>query len=604
MSADNIAAIPPSGYTDFLNTRINSQQFFSPPFDSSASHQTFMSLQSILEQDNLFYRQSDNGAVVAQLKRQLAEQQHAVASLQADLLRVMNENASLTLTCQTLQNVIVNMRGSASSVASSSSSLSLSDNTCDEQKPSLLDGMIEEDCDHELDRNNYQLVKSWTKKEWLEHYPATTSAIPGSSSCRGSGRMARGINVSCTYLQDEKGVPVSAERARVIRQIMLSSFRQLETRGLAPELIGQASLDVLKWLIHTLRKHSIEFRLCADNWKIMKLMTDNYSQWYNYHVKKKASKRIMKAKSEDVTSISTTRKRSSSETEDSDDIKDTTTQKRTRIDSDMDELEASPPSSEEEILLASPTSPSCHDTPLDREPTPPPRTDKGKEKEVIMVEVIDPLSNLVLKPRPKPIQKTIPTPPVDTSTSEINSNPTTSLTDTSTSEININSNPATPLIDTSTSEINSNVTEVLSDNTTPSSIPSSTHTASLAVKVELVNCPKTTIAIDAKPDTIKKRQPSTKPMRVSTKITARNLCALNWQSNGHQKEPASVFASYWNGLSKADKEVYKCKADAQVSATHHILSHTTLTVLFYSSNQLESVLLATMWSSGWRDWWD
>jgi hypothetical protein len=62
-----------------------------------------MSLQSILEQDNLLYRQSDNGAVVAQLKRQLAEQQHAVASLQADLLRVMNENASLTLTCQTLQ---------------------------------------------------------------------------------------------------------------------------------------------------------------------------------------------------------------------------------------------------------------------------------------------------------------------------------------------------------------------------------------------------------------------------------------------------------------------------------------------------------------------
>jgi hypothetical protein len=282
--------------------------------------------------------------------------------------------------------------------------------------------MIEEDCDHELDRNNYQLVKSWTKKEWLEHYPATTSAIPGSSSCHGSGRMARGINVSCTYLQDEKGVPVSAERARVIRQIMLSSFHQLETRGLAPESIGQASLDVLKWLIHTLRKHSIEFRLCADNWKIMKLMTDNYSQWYNYHVKKKASKRIMKAKSEDVTSISTTRKRSSSETEDSDDIKDTTTQKRPRIDSDMDELVRFilfcfslltclvqitgsvtsfirrrnsmfhaclllPPNVIDLQLLASPTSPSCHDTPLDREPTPPPRTDKGKEKEVIMVEV-------------------------------------------------------------------------------------------------------------------------------------------------------------------------------------------------------------------------
>jgi hypothetical protein len=42
-------------------------------------------------------------------------------------------------------------------------------------------------------------------------------------------------------------------------------------------------------LIRTLRKHHPELRLCADNWKAMKLMIDNYSQlqWFNYHVKKK-----------------------------------------------------------------------------------------------------------------------------------------------------------------------------------------------------------------------------------------------------------------------------------------------------------------------------
>ncbi|KAG2356740.1 hypothetical protein BDR07DRAFT_1612917 [Suillus spraguei] len=104
------------------------------------------------------------------------------------------------------------------------------------------------------------------------------------------------------------------------------------------------------------------------------------------------------------------------------------------------------------------------------------------------------------------------------------------------------------------------------DNTTPASVPSSDHVASLTVKVELVNQTKTTIVTDTKIDTIKKRQPSTKPMRVSAKITARNLCALGWQSNGHQKEPASVFACYWNGLSKTDKEVYKCKAATQLKS--------------------------------------
>ncbi|KAG2359390.1 hypothetical protein BDR07DRAFT_1462550 [Suillus spraguei] len=110
--------------------------------------------------------------------------------------------------------------------------------------------------------------------------------------------------------------------------------------------------------------------------------------------------------------------------------------------------------------------------------------------------------------------------------------------------------------------------------------------SSLTVKVELVNQTKTTIVTDTKIDTIKKRQPSTKPMRVSAKITARNLCALDWQSNGHQKEPASVFACYWNGLSKTDTK--RCTSAKQL----------------LSSNQLESVLPATMWSSGWRDWRD
>lgn len=99
--------------------------------------------------------------------------------------------------------------------------------------------------------------------------------------------MARGINVACTYLQDEAGQPVSAQRAKTIRLFMLSCFRQLESQGLAPESIGQASLKVIHWLIHMLRKQYFEFRLCADNWKAMKLMIDNYSQWYHYHVVKK-----------------------------------------------------------------------------------------------------------------------------------------------------------------------------------------------------------------------------------------------------------------------------------------------------------------------------
>lgn len=198
------------------------------------------------------------------------------------------------------RNVIVNIRSSASSSASSPSNTL---NPTDECKPSsLLDRMIEEDCDRELDPADYRSVNSWTKKDWQEHFPPSSSAVPGSfsmKSARGSKRMAQGINVSCTYLQDENGVPVSAQRAKVIRTTMLSCFRQLHTKGLAPESIGQASLDVIKWLVHTLRKEYLELRLCADNWKTTKLMIDNYSQWYNYHIKKKGGKRV-KTESEDM----------------------------------------------------------------------------------------------------------------------------------------------------------------------------------------------------------------------------------------------------------------------------------------------------------------
>ncbi|KAG1869618.1 hypothetical protein F4604DRAFT_1927021 [Suillus subluteus] len=56
-------------------------------------------------------------------------------------------------------------------------------------------------------------------------------------------------------------------------------------------------------------------------------------------------------------------------------------------------------------------------------------------------------------------------------------------------------------------------------------------------------------------------------MRIGTKVTPRNLCALDWQANGHQCEPASVFALYWNNLSTSIKEEYKQKATAQVSSS-------------------------------------
>ncbi|KAG1782872.1 hypothetical protein EV702DRAFT_1040695 [Suillus placidus] len=155
------------------------------------------------------------------------------------------------------------------------------------------------------------------------------------------------------------------------------------------------------------------------------------------------------------------------------------------------------------------------------------------QKPAVRSSANPPDTNLIDLFMPKPVIRKLPSISIDSPTA-------------STSGTNLilapPSNESTPTIDT----------------------PSSTDAASLAVKAKLINQSITTIVIKSNPNTIKKRQPSTKPMRVSSKITAWNLCALEWQSNGHQKEPASVFATYWNSLSSTDKEVYKRKAASRL----------------------------------------
>ncbi|KAG2133101.1 hypothetical protein BD769DRAFT_1386262 [Suillus cothurnatus] len=482
-----------------------------------------MYLNSLLGQDPLASNDSNNGHV-AQLKQQLTELQHAVASLQADRLRLINKNAGLNTTCQTLQNVIINIRGSASSVSSTSSSSPPSDtsNTITDDKPSIVDRIVPTESDRELDPKNYPSVKSWTKKEWQDQYPKMTSAVPGTSGCssRGSGHMVQGVNVACTYLQDEQGVSVLAQCAKTIQNLMLSSFWELDTQGLAPDSIGQASLQVLHWLIHTLCKHCFEFCLCADNWKVMKLMTNNYSQWFNYHVKKRTGKCIKAEHGESIPDLS----------------EDTlpSVQKH-RGNSDQD-LEAEHP--KKRARTDQPVIEPITENNKAHEPTPPPRADKGKDKEVTTIEIKNPLSNVVLKPRPKAVNQMSPSISIDSLTAS------TSGTNPILAPPSHKSTPTSTIPNT----------------------PSSTDTASLAVKAEFINQASTTIETKVRPNTIKKRQPSMKPMHVSSKIMAWNLCTVEWQSNGHQKEPASIFATYWNGLSSTNKEVYKRKAALQLNS--------------------------------------
>ncbi|KAG1762226.1 hypothetical protein EDD22DRAFT_847215 [Suillus occidentalis] len=305
-------------------------------------------------------------------------------------------------------------RGSTSSTASSSS-LSVASDTTD-QKLNLLD-VTHEDSNHDLNTIDYLLVKSWMKKDRQEN--------------------------------------------------MLSS--------LAPESIGQALLKVIHWLIHMLCKQYSEFRLCANNWKAMKLMIDNYSQWYHYHIVKKQT---IKSEDESPTPAVTPPSSSSSMSAVTPPLSSSSMPSLKRVHVGIDPL-AEPVLKRQQVEVEDLDDDDLY-IPL------------GKEKEVIAVN--NPLSNIVFKPRPKPITKKVPT----------SSCVTDSLTSgTTTSESTTTAPPSNNLSDTDPS--------------------------SLAVKMELMaaNPPKSIPpnTINSKTQPIKKHQPNTKPMRISSKIMA--CCRLS-----------------------------------------------------------------------------
>ncbi|KAG1831926.1 hypothetical protein DFJ58DRAFT_848124 [Suillus subalutaceus] len=407
---------------------------------------------SLLGQDPLACKDSDNGHV-AQLKQQLTELQHAVASLQADKLRLIKENTGLNMTCQTLHG-----------------------QNCPHWN--LIENLIERTThlsNHGQRRNGRTSVPR-RHQQCLELPEAHLEDL--GAWCKASMLHAHTYRMSKVYLS----------RLNAPRQswnLMLSSFQELDTQGLAPDSIGQASLQVLHWLIHTLRKHCFEFHLCADNWKVMKLMTNNYSQWFNYHVKKRTGKHIKAEHGESSPDLSEDALPSVQKCggNSDQDLEADHPKKRARTDQPVIE----PITKNNEVIPDMPQ----HPLP-ERELTPPPCADKGKDKELTTIEIKNPLSNVVLKPRPKPVNRISPS-------ISINS-PTASTSGTS------------PIL-------------------APPSTPSCTDGASLAVKAKLINQSSTTIEMKARPNTIKKRQPSTKPMPVSSKITAQYTSAKRLYSS-------------------------------------------------------------------------
>lgn len=141
---------------------------------------------------------------------------------------------------------------------------------------------------------DYPLVRFWTitpyntfmaaKKDLNENEGVSISKL------RGGTRLAQDINVAMLYLEDEMGVSVTGSRARFARNVAYSIWYQLYERDLLPETWSAVRSDVLAQFFAELNSQVPEMRLCAHNWKAMKMATAIYPSWFNKHGRKSDSR--------------------------------------------------------------------------------------------------------------------------------------------------------------------------------------------------------------------------------------------------------------------------------------------------------------------------
>jgi hypothetical protein len=106
---------------------------------------------------------------------------------------------------------------------------------------------------------------------------------------RGPSRMKSGENVMMKFVCGIDGTEVSAARAAEIRKGAYEIWQYLYTKGKLPETWGQADMETALFYRNDMRARFPEVGLCDANWKVDKIATDIYPQWYRRHIMKKIS---------------------------------------------------------------------------------------------------------------------------------------------------------------------------------------------------------------------------------------------------------------------------------------------------------------------------
>lgn len=99
----------------------------------------------------------------------------------------------------------------------------------------------------------------------------------------GRVRSSKGDNVSMGFMEDVNGEPISGHKAVEIRKAIRELWGEMVQGGTALPTWSKVSHTVLMNFRQRLYGEFAELAYCDGHWKLDKICTDNYSQWYKTH---------------------------------------------------------------------------------------------------------------------------------------------------------------------------------------------------------------------------------------------------------------------------------------------------------------------------------
>ena len=144
-----------------------------------------------------------------------------------------------------------------------------------------------------LSKHDFPNVSFWTREKWTTRKRANNNVSNGErTGKRGGGKMAKGINISMRYVEDQHGTVVNGFHIKAILGASHQLFFQLRALNKHPKTWGAAGTETLHAYCQEMEHQFPELALCADNWKSKYIATQNYPSWYNSHGKKKIKAKV------------------------------------------------------------------------------------------------------------------------------------------------------------------------------------------------------------------------------------------------------------------------------------------------------------------------